>query len=969
MMKCFKILVVVAAFFVFPLLTEAQVSEKMFASPTREYGPMTWWHWINGNVTRDGIRNDLIAMHRNGMRGVQMFNVHIYLPKGPVKFGSDQWVELVKYAVETCDSLGMKFVAMNSAGWSGAGGPWITPERAMKKLVFVETNVKGGQKVDVTLPMPKVVAGYYRDVAVMAVPAQYGAGQIADLDKKMLMSNSVTLNAPKTRPTGNAIPRDRIIDLTGKMDTEGRLEWQAPEGEWTVIRFGYTPTGKKAHPNAWGGEGYECNKLDAEDVAFQFDRSLGKLLAATKKYLGNTFEGILFDSYEAHWQNWTSKLPARFKELNGYDLLPWLPLFTGRYVEEVAKSERVLWDFRHTLDRMLAENYFGTMQRLAHENHLVVYAEGQGGPVSPQYVTDYIDIPMNEFWMPDAKPRITRIKLTSSLGNAQDKQIIAAEAFTSKPEDAKWQNTPWKMKKVGDLAFTGGINRYCFHTYAHQPFDHLVPGFTMGRYGTMFNRHLTWWDYAGDWFAYISRSQYLLQQGRTLADVGFLFHDDIRYNFSSGMVTLPPGYDYQIVYPESLVGAKVEDGDIVLSCGMRFKVLVIADDSKMNLGTLKLLSDLVRSGATLSGQPPVGIPSGYNWNEKEQAEFDALVDRMWSGLDGKVQYVKNYGKGVIYRVKRASDVVGRMGFTPDVGYGEADVKNTIYHIHRMSPQEDIYFLVNQSERSLPLELSFRVTGHIPEIWDPVTGQVGEAPVYEVGKETTSVKYEFAPYGSVFVVFREKLPAGVTAKGKDYRASVLQSTMMLDKDWTIRFADKRQKIEDPVKTDALFLWNENKDERIMHYSGTGIYTTTFTVDAGRLAGTGSVRLDLGSELYDIASVTLNGKSLGTVWTKPYVIDITEEVRAGENRLEIRVANTWINRVIGDEALPDDAEYQMSGSKFTIGRAARLPEWAYGAKQMPADRERVTYATWKHYDANSPLVPSGMPGPVKVEFYSK
>lgn len=967
-MKRLKIIVVAAVLLSSPLLSIGRgVSERTFAKPEREYGPMTWWHWINGNVTREGIRNDLVAMHRNGMRGVQMFNVHIYLPKGPVKFGSDQWVELVKYAVETCDSLGMKFVAMNSAGWSGAGGPWITPDRAMKKLVFSETKVSGGQRVNVALPRPKIVAGYYRDVAVMAVPARYPAGQIADLDSKLLMSNKVTLNAPETPPAGEAIPRSQVIDLTGKTDSAGRLVWQVPEGEWTVIRFGYTPTGKKAHPNAWGGEGYECDKLDAAAVAFQFEQSLGKLLAATEKYLGNTFEGILFDSYEAHLQNWTAGLPARFEELNGYDLIPWLPLFTGRYVEEAEKSERVLWDFRHTLDRMLAENYFGKMQELAHRNRLIVYAEGQGGPVSPQSVCDYIDIPMNEFWTPDTKPRLTRIKLTASLGNAQGKRIIAAEAYTSKPEDGRWQNTPWKMKKSGDLAFAGGINRYCLHTYAHQPFDHLVPGFTMGRYGAMFNRHLTWWNYAGDWFAYIARSQYMLQQGRTLADVGFLFHDDMRYNFSSGMVTLPSGYDYQIVYPESLAGAKVENGDVVLPCGMRFKLLVLADGSKMDLGTLRSLSELVRSGATLSGNPPAGVPSERGWSREVRAGFDSLAGRLWGGLDGKTRCVKEYGKGRIYCGKKTPSVLSEMGFVPDVEYGKTNVPNPFYHIHRTLPGEDIYFLTNQSEKNVSTELSFRVTGRIPEIWDPVSGRVKEAPVYSVGRESTKVRYEFAPYGSVFVVFRRELPAGVTSA--DYKEPVLQSVLPLDGGWTIRFADGRQKIAGPVRTDSLFLWNESADGKIKHYSGTGVYTRVFTMDTERLAAAGSVRLDLGPELYDIASVTVNGKFLGTVWAKPYALDITDAVRSGENTLEIRVANTWINRIIGDEALPDDAEYETVGSKFTIGRASRLPEWAYGAWEMPADRKRVTYATWKHYDADSPLVPSGLPGPVKVEFRSK
>lgn len=953
----------------FPVLSEGQISEDVFRNPSREYGPMTWWHWINGNVTKEGIRKDLIAMHKNGMRGVQMFNVHIYLPKGPLKYGSDQWIDYVKYAVEICDSLDMKFVAMNSAGWSGSGGPWITPELSMKKLVFSEINIIGGKNIYIQVPKPKIQDNYYQDIAVLAVPAKYEPEKIVDKNKKILMATNVTLEGSKMSPICSAISRSQIIDLTDKFDENQKLKWNAPVGEWTIIRFGYTSAGRKSHPNAWGGEGYECDKLDADVVAFQFDQSLGKLLKATKKYLGNTFEGILFDSYEAGQQNWTSKFPDKFKELNGYDILSWLPLYTGRYIENVDKSERVLYDIRRTLDIMLAENYYGTMQKLANENKLIVYAEGQGGPISPQSVIDYIDIPMNEFWTPDTRPRMTRIKLTASLGNVQNKQIIAAEAYTSTPDNGKWQNTPWRMKKGGDLAFASGVNRYCFHTYVHQPFDHVVPGFTMGRYGTIFSRHLTWWNYAKDWFSYITRSQYLLQQGKTLADVGFLFHNDIRYSFSSDMVALPSGYDYQIIYPESLHGAKVINGDIVLPCGMQFKVLVLAENSKMDLETLKLLSDLVKKGATISGCPPVGIPSEYNWSIKKQSEFDMLINKMWGGLNGKTKYRKEYGNGVIYQKTKAFELIKLMNIEPDVYYGNVDLKDVMYHIHRVSDTEDIYFLTNQTEKKIRLDILFRINKRLPEIWDPITGVVYEPSVNFIDGDKVSIPYEFAPYGSAFFVFRDKSQDKIESKKQNYRNPQLLLKSVIDCGWEIDFIDKRQGITTPIVTNNLFLWNESNDKRIKYYSGTGVYKNVFKIDDDILKKSARIKLDLGPELYNIAEVVINDKSLGTVWTKPYVVDITDVIRSGNNKIEIRVANTWINRIIGDEAIPDNVEYDTKGDIFKKNRAIKLPDWIYGSDQMPKNRKRITYSTWKHYEADSPLVPSGLPGPVTVNFYSK
>lgn len=379
------------------------VSVSEFQKPGRSYAPMTWWHWVNGHITRDGLRKDLISLHQAGMRGVQVFNAHMYMPKGPIEYASQEWLDLMVYAVEVCDSLGLKFVTMNSAGWSGSGGPWIDRRRAMKKLVFAACQVGGGKKISIKLPKPVAVDNYLEDIATLAVPAEYEESQIPNLQAKILMENS-PLYGETTPETEPAIPHNKVIDVSSFVNSDGRLIWNAPDGKWTVIRFFSTLTGKKIHPAAYGGEGYEVDKLNREHVAFQFQQSLGKLLERTKPYHGNTFEGILFDSYEAHFQNWTENILQEFKDRYGYSLINYLPLFSGYYVESVEKSEEVLSDYRNLLDYLLATNYYGTMQRLAHEYKLVTYAECQGGLVSTPLAVNFVDIPMNEFWNPDASP-------------------------------------------------------------------------------------------------------------------------------------------------------------------------------------------------------------------------------------------------------------------------------------------------------------------------------------------------------------------------------------------------------------------------------------------------------------------------------------------------------------------------------------------------------------------------------------
>lgn len=339
---------------------------------------MVWWHWINGNVTKEGIAADLEDMKRVGIAGVQMFDVEIYLPPGPVRYGSDRWHEAVQFAIRKADELGLEFCMMNTPGWSASGGPWVTPERSMKRVVWSETETAGGP-VAVTLPQPEGKLGFYRDIAVIAVPAT--TERLDTLPPKVGEATK-----PVTRVLSgpvSAIPEDQVIMLSGKMDASGKLSADLPRGRWMILRFGFTTTGSTNHPAVPEGKGLEIDKLDADAVAFQFDRALGRVIREAGPLAGKTFNGILFDSFEGGPQNWTDQFPAAFTKQKGYDFLPFLPLITGRIIGSPEKSEAVLWDFRHVLEELFAENYFGTMHRLAAEHGIKIYAESQGGPLNP----------------------------------------------------------------------------------------------------------------------------------------------------------------------------------------------------------------------------------------------------------------------------------------------------------------------------------------------------------------------------------------------------------------------------------------------------------------------------------------------------------------------------------------------------------------------------------------------------------
>ncbi len=902
---------------------------------------MTWWHWVNGHITREGILKDLTALHKAGIRGVQVFNAHMYMPKGPIEYNTDKWLEMMIYAIHVCDSLGLKFVTMNCAGWSGSGGPWIDPDRAMKKLVFAEFKISGGKKIQTALPIPETVSTYIKDIAVLAIPSQYEPGQVQNLQQKILMENPnlYSTNIVLKQPV---IPVGEIINLSTFVNTDGQLTWNAPKGEWTIIRFCYTLTGKKNHPAAYGGEGYEVDKLNPTHVQYQFQQSLGKLLDETKQYHGNTFEGILFDSYEAHFQNWTENLPQEFSNKFGYSIIDYLPLFSGRYVESAAKSEQVFSDFRNLLDNMLASHYYGTMQRMAHDQSLITYAECQGGPVNTSMAINFVDIPMNEFWNPDAIGRLSKMKLTGSLANNRNKHLVAAEAFTSRPEHGKWQNTPWTLKKPGDLAFTTGINRFCFHTFVHQPVDYALPGFTMGRYGTLFSRHSTWWEMGKEWIKYLTRCQYLLQQGRSVADIGFLFNQEVRYAFPDSVVNIPAGHDYSIIYPQDLLSAQSTGGEVLLQSGSRFKLIVLPDNWLVEPLAAEKLFELVKGGCHLmcsgSSLDVLGIDSS---SEKES------------------EYTIGLGNGYIYVNTHIQSVVKQGNLQPDINIEGFQHAEKFYFTHRETKQEHIYFISNQLENTFDMDIAFNVNRLIPQVWDPISGFVDANVPYKIKDHAVTVHLSFDPYGSLFVVFPKEKQATMDHVVPSVPLTTIKQRIVGP--WQLTFADKKQ-MGEILYLDTLSSLNMKQDKRVKYYSGIMTYSTEFSLPELEQGNNTRCKLNLG-DIYNIAEVWVNGEKVGTVWKKPYTIDVTKYLDKGSNKLEITLANTWINRIIGDEGLPTDIRYDHEGTIFTNGRLEDLPAWFYSGSK-PDSVQRYTFTTWQHYNEDSELPPSGLVGPVSL-----
>lgn len=971
--------------------------EAGFDNPPLEARPLGWWHWINGNVTKEGIRADLENMQQIGMGGVQVLDVEIYMPEGPVRYGTDNWHEHIQYAIETAHELGLELHMGNAPGWSASGGPWVTPELSMKQLIWSETETRGG---DISLVVPKsdtaprynprhpVDLDFYRDVAVIAVPRT--TERLDDLDRKINWASK-----PVRRPPGEeveGIPLDRVVDLTSKMDADGAVSATLPSGDWVILRFGIITTGKTNHPAQVEGTGLEIDKFDADAVAFQFEQSMGRVIEEAGEHAGSAFNGVLFDSFEGGFQTWSEVFPDEFLARKGYDFVSYLPLVTGRIIESRELSEAVLWDFRHVIEDLFTENYFGTMQRLANEHGLKTYSESQGGPLNPMAQNRNVDVPMNEFWMPDVTNRATRIKQSASSASFQGRSVVVAEAFTATPENGRYQNTPATLKGPGDHAFALGINRFAFHSHTHQPVTDAAPGFSLGRYGTHFGRLNSWWPHVEGWIAYLSRSQFLLQQGRTAADIVVLLDEDIGYGLPSRVATMFPGYDFEACYPPDLREMTVEDGVLVHSAGGRFRMLMtpnnwIAQTWVAELSTLRHIRELVHAGAVLTGDPPVA-PAGLN-DLRQREEFDRIVEEIWGGLDSRTPS-KPVGAGRVYGGLPPVDVLAREDVGPDFSWSsaEADLK----FIRRTTPEADIYFIYNYSDEPLRTEMHFRQSERRPEIWNPVSGVRSDAPMFRVTADGVSVPYHFAPRGSTFVVFRKPLPERWAVGAEPVSLELGNGELLVaDEEMTISYSDgsrrnlrfaprpDSERIQGPWQVafvdgrgapeqavfEELICWTKHEDAGVRHYSGTAVYSTEF--ETRRPNSNQAAILDLGN-VSDIARLFINGEQVGILWTPPFRADIAPFLRDGVNTLEVHIANRWINRLIGDEAIEEDLVYQEPGrSRFTDGRLLELPEWLYNPEKL-SERSRHSFSIWKHYDAGDPLVSSGLRGPVSIEWFN-
>ena len=943
---------------------DAGVLEQSFRNPPDAYKPWVFWFWMNGNISRDGITKDLESMKRVGIGGVLWMEVSgpWWAPQGPIEAGSKPWHEAMQWAISEADRLELDFALTVDFGY-GSGGPHITPDLSMQELLWSETAVQGGTPV--TLQLKKPVVDYtprlekvwlrpgqtmnpvvtnalkevdsYRDVAVFAVPSSKMKDSVVP-DLESYDGRGWRSPLPSLRDNGNLTPlaREDVIDISNRMTGNGELRWNAPKGDWTVIRLGQASNFKMTRPSPNAAVGLECDRLSQRGIDAHFEHHLKPILDAAGDRAGRTLQYIHIDSWEAHGQNWTAGFAEEFRKRRGYAIGPWLPVLAGHVVESAEKTDRFLWDMRQTVSEVTLSRYVDRLRELILPYGVKFSCEPYGRLCVDQLTyAGRSDFPIAEFWtereIQEPFPTFssywyTSMKGLASVANTYGKPRVGAEAFTG---SRGWVDHPYLLKGMGDEAFCNGVSHFVIHLSAHQPYDRMKPGLTHRKWGQHFNRHQTWWDFSKPYFDYVARCQFLLQQGRRVVDAACLYHEGAPLNFNDMSFIFPPGYDYDFCSPEIIQRMEVEDGLLHLPSGVNYRYIVLPGLGQLTLPTARKIEELRKSGASIYLQNRItrtpGLEEYPQANDKVREMSDQwplLPDNGWSELF-------------------AADKL-----KPDFEGEE------IRWIHRRTKGVDIYFLANSKRELIQRECTFRVTGKTPELWNPETGEIFDLPDARQANGRTTAVLDFQPWQSWFVVFRDKPSASYPEKNPFPSWTTVKD---ITGNWSLDF-DPDWGTKDTLKIDGLHSWSEHSDPLVKYYSGTATYRKVFDVSkSDMLNGASRYCLDLG-QVEVMARVTLNGKACGIAWKPPYRVGITHALAAGQNKLEIEVVNTWVNRMIGDEQLPLDSQW------IDWETLVEWPEWFKEGR--PSSTGRYTFTTARHYTKESPPAPSGLLGPVRI-----
>jgi len=955
--------------------------EAGFAHPPPECRPQVLWDWMGGMISRDGITKDLEAMAAQGVGGVMIMQMPDQCPypyswsfrdyPGKVKCLSDDYFATVNYAIGEADRLGITFGIYACPGWSHFGGPWVRPEQGLKKIAASRTFISGPTNLDIMLPKPPLSPGYFGgDV----IPQWSADAQKLLPTRESFYHDEAVLAVPWLEP-GTPIPLEHIVNLTGQLDVQGKIKWQAPPGDWVIWRLALVSENGVNHPAPIEAIGLECDRMDTAAMKPVFEGFIGRIAREAKAKGYHSFKQFESDSYEGGYQDFGKDFREQFKRRRGYDCTPWLPAWLEPNLKITSDelTARFRADMVQVISDLWMERFYAPLQKFADANDLEWMLEPYGmATLNWREIAGRCAHPGWEFWVGQGWHPEQVVDTAALYG----RRVAWAESFTAEPYQSAWRLDPWTLKLYGDRAFCGGINSLFMHGFCHQPFDdQYQPGLTMGYWGTQLSRHTTWWNYSRPWHDYLSRCQFLLRQGEPVKDV-------LLYPLPEREAIVRPlgGYRGVTLTDEMLEKIAVRRGKIVLPHGAEFAALVLNPGLPMTPSALEKIHQLVKEGMVVIGDAPPARSASLKNYPRCDAEVAHAIMEIWGDVTNFPTAGRTLGRGHIFLGANLSEALEKLVGPPD--FTARDFANPtkavpVFSIYRRAGQTEFWFVSNQSDDEISLQATFRTAGRKPEWWNPVDGSRRNLPEYIFANGCTQLPLRLAPRQSGFIVFRYPVEVPLT-RTLDVANNFpeVMPVQTLTGPWGVSF-DPKWGGPEQTSFPELSDWSTRSELGIKYYSGAATYRINF--DVGTIAeSNGCQFIDLGV-VKNLARVRLNAHDLGIVWCAPWRVKIpTGILRPAGNELEIEVVNTWVNRLIGDEQGAEDCELvpgndtgdRKGGYAIQIrGRGLKdLPDWFVNGQPRPSS-ERYTFTSWRYYDKDAPLQPSGLLGPVRLMVSTK
>ncbi|MDP3645211.1 MAG: glycosyl hydrolase [Bacteroidota bacterium] len=909
--------------------TSAQNSDPLPGWPqiTKEAKPWSRWWWMGNSVNPTDLKAAMEAYSKAGLGGLEItpiYGVHGYEDKF-IRFLSPEWLENLKYTLQEGKRLDLGIDLAMASGWP-FGGLWVTPEDACKYMSVQSYALnEGGQLQEkVTMVQETMLRSISRknlNISQLKYPVITNADSLQNWAIEQVRY-PIAMTLQTLMAYSN---KGDILNLTSKVDSDGKLNWTAPAGNWKLFAVFEGWHGKMVERAGPGGEGDVIDHFSANAI----DNYLGHF---TNSFEGHDLSGLrayFNDSYEVDdargEANFTPQLFNEFQKRRGYDLHEYLPALLGQDTEEY--NQRVLCDYRETISDLILENYTQRWHDWAKKGGKIIRNQAHGAPANILDLYAAADIPETE------GEDIIKVKTASSVAHVTGKKLASSESATWLKDH--FEASLEDVKHAIDLFFLAGINHVFYHGTTFSPQNAPWPGW-MFYAAVHFGPTNTFWNDFATLNTYITRSQSFLQAGKPDNDIllyypisddyavrgrSLLLHFDGAAKGSSVRLTAEylfrKGYAFDYISDRQIALLETKSGKI-LTGGTNYQTILLPPVKLMPLETFEKIMELAKNGATvLMEQLPVDVP-GLGKLDERSTKFQNLKKTLkMEPVSGTVRKAK-VGKGQIL-VGNLSDLLANAKIRRETMFDQG-----LQCIRRTDSGTTAYFIANRGTETIDGMVPLHTKIGSTVLYNPMNGDFGTTVNTSSG-EISKVYLQLKPGESCLVqVFPGK------ANAPEYpllKASVEKRALI--NEWTLTFVSGGPELPQPVKLSKLGSWTELEGYSYKAFSGTAVYKTTFTQPAGEAE---YYRLELGKVAHS-ARIRLNGKELATLISSPFSVVIPAAELKGENTLEISVTNLMGNRI---------ADMERKGQPYKIFYNVNFP--AYKAANRGADGLFTTLG-WK------------------------